>query len=218
MLDDSLLLQQVGWFSIWILGLSVGFTTCTAVCMPYLGSWALSRGEGAASALKDTGMFALGKIAAYATLGGIAGMLGNIILVYLKGGIGHYLIGITSAIAGLWLLRPGQGNFSCSGKRHAGKYSPVLMGYALSFTPCAPLAALLAASASAGDGVMGFAYGIAFGLGAALTPLFIVIPLIGSFGHKLQQGRPWMGRWLKIMGGSVLLVIGLNRIWLGITG
>lgn len=213
---DSVMLEQVGWLSIWLLGLSVGFTTCTAVCMPYLGSWALSRGEGASTALKDTSLFALGKIAAYATLGGVAGLLGQVILDLLKGGIGHYLIGGASIFAGLWLLWPSltrQG--TCVTRRRAVAYSPLMMGYALSFTPCPPLAALLAASASAGNALLGFGYGIVFGLGAALTPLFIVIPLIGSFGKRLREDRPWLGLWLKVLGGSVLLLIGLRRIWLG---
>lgn len=216
MIPTAFTLEQVGWLSIWLLGLSVGFTTCTAVCMPYLGSWALSRGRGARAALHDTGLFALGKIAAYATLGGVAGWMGDIIIAFLKGGIGHYLIGGAGILAGLWLVWPQRVAGSCYVRRGAGSYPPLLMGYALSFTPCAPLAALLAASATAGDAWLGFGYGIAFGLGAALTPLFIVIPLLGAFGQRLREGRSWLGLCLKILGATVLLVIGLRRIWLAL--
>ncbi|OOY40582.1 hypothetical protein BOV90_03335 [Solemya velum gill symbiont] len=178
-----------------MLGLSVGFTTCTAVCLPFLGTWALGQGQGGAAAARDTAVFAAGKIAAYAVLGGAAGLVGEALLYWLKGDVGHWLIALT-------------------GMSRNQRLSPFSMGFALSFTPCAPLAALLAASASTGDLLVGAVYGTLFGLGAALTPLFIVIPLLGKLGLKLQQDKPWMGQWLLWMGGAVLILIGLRRLQL----
>lgn len=205
---------NVGLLSVLLLGLSVGFTTCTAVCMPFLGTWAFGQGRGGMSAALDTGAFALGKVAAYSLLGGMAGFLGDTLASFLKGGIGHYLIGAAAIGAGLWLLlRKGQ-HQSCGMKRHAQKMHPFAMGFALSFTPCAPLAALLTACAASADPWLGMAYGMMFGLGAAFTPLFIVIPLLGSFGQTLRQQTPWLGRWLIILGGLVLIAIGLRRIFL----
>ena len=66
---------EVGLFSVWVLGLSVGLTTCTAVCLPYLGTWAIGQGQGGRSSAIDTGAFALGKISAYALLGAMAGAI-----------------------------------------------------------------------------------------------------------------------------------------------
>ena len=204
------LVAGFGWLSAWLLGLSVGLTTCTAVCLPYLGTWALGQGQGGRAATRDTALFAAGKVVAYGVLGGTAGLLGEQLLELLEGGIGHWLIGLSALLAGVWLLIPRQAHKRCrmSGERS----SPFLMGFALSFTPCAPLAALLAASAGAGDGLQGIAYGVLFGLGAALTPLFVVIPLLGSFGRRLQQQRPWLGVWMLRSGGLVLVLIGLRRL------
>lgn len=207
-------LNEVGWLSVWLLGLSVGLTTCTAVCMPYLGTWAIGQGQGGAAAAWDTGRFASGKIAAYAVLGGGAGLLGSTVTVWLNDGVGHIMIGLASVFAGLWLLRPHSPQRGCAARRRTQGLSPFAMGFALSFTPCAPLAALLAASASAGDAPLGAFYGFLFGLGAALTPLFIVIPLLGKFGQSLRDGRPWLSLWLPRIGGLVLIAIGLNRLWM----
>ncbi|WP_179116831.1 hypothetical protein [Solemya velum gill symbiont] len=44
--------------------------------------------------------------------------------------------------------------------------------------------------------------------------MFIVIPLLGKLGLKLQQDKPWMGQWLLWMGGAVLILIGLRRLQL----
>lgn len=207
-------LGEVGMLSVWLLGISVGFTTCTAVCLPYLGTWALSRGEGSGAATMDTFAFAMGKVAAYALLGGVAGMMGEILITFLKGGIGHWLIGMAAIVSGVWLMWPRKAHMSCGARHRAAGASPFFMGFALSFTPCTPLAALLAASAITGDGLLGSVYGFLFGLGAAFTPLFLVIPLLGSFGRALQIEQPWLGKWLLRMGGVALMVIGLRRILL----
>jgi sulfite exporter TauE/SafE len=202
---------EFGWLSAWLLGLSVGLTTCTAVCLPYLGTWALGQGQGGRAATWDTTAFAGGKIVAYALLGATAALIGEQLLGLLKGDIGHWLIGITAIGAGIWLLLPHAPYRQC-GLSRAQHGSPFMLGFALSFTPCAPLAALLAASAGAGNVMQGGLYGLLFGLGAALTPLFIVIPLLGAFGRRLQAERPWLGPWLLRGGGLVLVVIGLYRL------
>lgn len=201
-----------GWLSALLLGLSVGLTTCTAVCLPYLGTWALGMGQGGRAAAGDTLAFATGKVAAYGLLGAMAGLLGERLLALLKGDIGHWLIGLTAIGAGLWLLAARPAGRRC-GVHRGERASPLLMGFALSFTPCAPLAALLAASAGAGDLLSGGVYGVMFGMGAALTPLFVVIPLLGGFGQRLREQRPWLGRWMLRLAGAVLLAIGLRRLW-----
>jgi len=208
-------LGEVGMLSVWLLGISVGFTTCTAVCLPYLGTWALSRGEGSGAATMDTVAFALGKVAAYTVLGGVAGLLGDILITFLNGGIGHWLIGVAAIVSGAWLLWPRQAHVSCGMRSRTAGASPFFMGFALSFTPCTPLAALLAASAITSDVVLGSVYGFLFGLGAAFTPLFLVIPLLGSFGRAMKLEQPWLGKWLLRLGGIALVVIGIRRILLG---
>lgn len=211
---ETLVLAQVGLFSVFILGVSVGFTACTASCLPYMGSWVMSRNTGMRGAVVDTSLFALGKIMAYATLGGIAALMGTVLLQYLKSGIGNVLIGAVSVLAGLWLIRNRNTQHRRCGLSQRQNMHPLLLGFSLSFIPCAPLAALLAACAAAGTAGQGMAYGFVFGLGAALTPLFIILPLLGGLGRELRSRNPWLEKWLIWFGGGVLVVIGSYRITL----
>lgn len=213
---DNIVLEQVGLFSVWILGITVGFTACTASCLPFMGSWVMSRNLGMKGSLIDAGLFASGKVAAYATLGAFAGITGEFLLHYLRSGIGNMLIGTASIAAGLWLIfNLGRQQRGCGiSKRH--NMHPFMLGFSLSFIPCAPLAALLAACAAAGSFTLGMSYGLVFGVGAAITPLFIILPLLGKLGQELRNRNPWLKTGLIWFGSSVLVAIGSYRIALAL--
>lgn len=209
---EAFTLSEVSLFSVWLLGISVGFTACTTSCLPYMGSWVFSRGTNLRTTLLDTSLFALGKICAYIFLGGLAGLIGAILLDYLKLGIGNGLIGLASIAAGAWLIRQQSRTHAGCGMSRRQHLPPMLLGFSLSFIPCAPLAALLAACANAGSATLGLSYGLMFGLGAALTPLFIVLPLLGSLGREIQLRHPWLKQGLAYVGGLVLIIIGVYRV------
>jgi thiol:disulfide interchange protein DsbD len=204
--------RDVGVLSVWLMGVSVGLTACTAVCLPFMGTWAVGRGGGGRGALVDTGAFVAGKLAAYTLLGGLAGLLGETVAERLEGSAGHLAIGLASLLAGLWLLWPARAG-AC-GMIRGGRMPPFALGVALSLVPCAPLAALLAVAALAADPGLGLAYGLAFGLGAALTPLFVVVPALGVFGRLFGDGRPRLARFARLGAGLVLVALGLRRLWL----
>jgi thiol:disulfide interchange protein DsbD len=100
--------------------------------------------------------------------------------------------------------------------RAAGGTPPLLLGFSLSLTPCAPLASLLAVCAAAGSVRLGMANGVAFGLGAALTPLLVLLPLISLLGKNLRENREWLTRWIRWGAAAVLILLGLRRIFLAI--
>lgn len=204
--------QQVSLFGVWLLGLSMGLTACTVTCLPFMGAWVLGRGGDNRAALRDTGVFLLGRVTAYSLLGGLAGALGAWLTHALSGGIGNAFIGVASIAAGLWLLLPSRLNGGCSAARNAASTPPFLLGFSLSLTPCAPLASLLAACALSGGALPGVGYGLSFGLGAALTPLLVIVPLMGLFGQTLREGRQWLGRWLRWGAAAVLVAIGVRRL------
>ncbi len=213
---EEIVLEQIGLFSVWILGITVGFTACTASCLPFMGSWIMSRNLGMKGSLVDAGLFSLGKVTAYAMLGALAGMTGEFLLYYLRSGMGNALIGIASILAGLWLVRNLKRKHKPCGisKRH--NMHPFNLGFSLSFIPCAPLATLLAACASAGSAGLGMAYGFVFGLGAAVTPLLIILPLLGRLGDELRNRSPWLKQWIVWFGSTVLISIGVYRVSLAI--
>lgn len=213
--NPDLLPHEVTFFSIWLLGVSMGLTACTVTCLPFMSSWVLGRGGPQALVWRDAGLFISGRIAAYSMLGGLAGGAGLWLGQMLKSGAGHALIGGASIAAGLWLLRA-RPHVPCGVARAAGGSPPFMLGFALSLTPCAPLASLLALCAAAGSIGHGLSNGLAFGLGAALTPLLVLLPLVGALGKSLRDNRAWLTRWMRYGAALVLIAIGIRRILLAL--
>ena len=216
LLNPGPLSQQTSLFAVWLLGLSLGLTACTATCLPFMGTWVLGRGGTQMQALRDTLLFVSGRILAYTLLGAIAAGAGTWLAQVMRGGTGNFIIGVTSVAAGVWLLRSAKAHAPCSAASSAGGTPPLLLGFSLSLTPCAPLASLLAVCAAAGSIRWGMASGVAFGLGAALTPLLILLPLVSLLGSNLRENREWITRWIRWGAAAVLIVLGVRRVLLGI--
>ena len=202
--------------SVWLMGVSVGLTSCAATCLPFLGTWSFGRGRGGWSALLDTTLFLAGKILAYSALGAGAGYLGHWLSGTLSGGLGHVAIGLSSLVAGIWLMVPKKRASLCSTEKKGGSLPPFLLGFTMSLVPCAPLASLLALSAMQGQMIPGAGYGALFGLGTALTPLLFIMPVLGFMGHSLTVERPWLGDWLRLGAGGTLCLLGIRRLLLGV--
>lgn len=208
------MLESAGIFSAWLLGLSLGLTACTVSCLPYMGAWVMARER--SLVMSDTGLFLAGRVSAYALLGLTAGLAGVWLDNTLRSGVGHVAIGAASISAGLWLLVGEARHRPCSAAKgsKAGGAPPFALGFSLSLTPCTPLASLLAVAAQSGSAPLGAAYGLAFGLGAAVTPLLLVLPLLGVFATRLKAHQGWLSLWLKRGAGVVLIVLGVYRIGL----
>lgn len=201
-----------GLLSAWVLGVSMGLTACTITCLPFMGGWVLGRGGNHREAVVSTAAFLSGRVLTYALLGAVAGAFGAWFTEILASGLGHAAIGLSSIVAGLYLLRPAQAKNRCMGRTRGVGAPPFLLGASLSLTPCAPLASLLAACALAGGGASGFGYGMAFGLGAAVTPLIFLLPALGFVGRQMVGERRWLGRWLKWGAALLLIVLGVRRL------
>lgn len=205
--------ETIGMFSVWLLGVSMGLTACTVTCLPFMGTWVLGRGGSNRETLVDTGVFLLGRVTAYSLLGGLAGALGMWLTQALSSGIGNAFIGAASIAAGAWLFLPSRRTSPCSVARRGAGTPPFLLGFSLSLTPCAPLASLLAVCAISGGTLSGAGYGLMFGLGAALTPLLLLLPLLNLFGARMRESQPWLTKWIRYGAGMVLILIGIRRLW-----
>lgn len=219
---EELAAGQVSLLTVWLLGLSMGLTACTVTCLPFMGTWALGRASGQREAFLHTGVFLGGRVLTYTLLAAIAGAVGLGLAKALGGSWGNGIIGASSILAGLWLLLRPPGR-ACAKpaapaaeaplhfRRNKDALPPLFLGAALSLTPCTPLASLLALAANTGSGWHGAAYGLAFGTGAALTPIIVLVPLAGRFGREIRSGRAWVSRWLGWGAAGVLIVLGLRR-------
>ena len=63
---------------------------------------------------------------------------------------------------------------------------------------------------------LGMAHGMIFGLGAALTPMLILLPLISLLGSNLRENRELITHWIRWGAAAVLFALGLRRIFLGV--
>ena len=221
MLND-LAAGQVGFGTVWLLGVSMGLTACTVTCLPFMGTWALGRASRTAEAFRHAAVFLAGRLLMYTLLAASAGLAGQGLAKMLGGVWGNLLIGGASIGAGVWLLL-GARIRSCASRpaavqsvRFHGRADaapPFALGATLALTPCTPLASLLALAAQSGSVAQGAGYGLAFGLGAALTPILILVPLAGRLGRSLRAGRPWLARWLVWLAALVLILLGLRRVF-----
>lgn len=224
---EELAAGEVTLASVWLLGVSMGLTACTVTCLPFMGTWALGRASGQREAYLHTAVFLAGRVITYTVLAALAGAAGLGLAQALGGIWGNLVIGSASIFAGLWLLAK-PANKPCGAvqpaptvtpihfQRKTDSLPPLFLGAALSLTPCTPLASLLALSAHAGSALHGASYGLAFGLGAAMTPILVLVPLAGRLGRELRAGRTWLSRWLLWSAAAVLIVLGLQRVLLAI--
>ncbi|MBR0564946.1 sulfite exporter TauE/SafE family protein [Azoarcus sp. L1K30] len=107
-----------------------------------------------------------------------------------------------------------RGASGCSAARRGVALPPFFLGVSLSLTPCAPLGWLLTVCALSGNALAGFGHGLAFGMGAAVTPLLLFLPLFGLLGSRLLEGRLWLSHWLGGGAGMVLVALGIKRLLL----
>lgn len=220
-----------GLLAVWLLGASMGLTACTATCLPFMGTWMVARAGGQSAPWRDTLGFIGGRITAYTLLGTLAALAGQQVSAFLSQGLGHLLIGGAALAAALWLLGEGPRHRPCglvrqaaSGEQILGlpdqaqawheRSPPFAVGFSLSLVPCAPLASLLAVSAQAGQAGSGALQGLAFGLGAALTPLLLILPLLGQMGSRLRTAGS--GTWLRHGGALILVLLGLRQLYQGL--
>ncbi|MEW5786776.1 MAG: sulfite exporter TauE/SafE family protein [Pseudomonadota bacterium] len=206
--------EGAGFLAAWLLGLSLGLTACTLTCLPFMGAWVLARERG--TVLADTGLFLAGRVSAYVLLGLVAGLAGAWLSGVLDSGIGHAVIGAAAVAAGLWLLSARPARKGCAAGRGAGA-PPFALGFSLSLTPCAPLASLLAFAAQQGTAASGALQGLAFGLGAAVTPLVLLLPLLSAAAERLRSGQVRWGAWLRQGAAGGLLFLGTYRIAMGLS-
>ncbi|MCI4410948.1 MAG: sulfite exporter TauE/SafE family protein [Thiotrichales bacterium] len=202
----------VSLVSVWLLGASLGLTACTITCLPFMSSWVIARAGIQRSIMwLDASLFVAGRILAYTLLALTAAVAGQWLETSLGSGVGNLLIALAAFSAAIWLLLPSRGG-RCGIANASVGTPPFWLGFSLSFVPCAPLATLLALAAQAGVWWQGAGYGLAFGLGAALTPVLLILPLLHAFSQKLRAQQNWLPIAMRWLAAFVLVLLGLRRL------
>ena len=201
------------------LGLSMGASACALACLPYAGLWVVGRSGGVRT---DLVWFSAGRVAAYTLLAAGAATLGGAVAGTLALGLGQALLGAAAVLAGLWLWREGAAPApACRARQRSGagrRWHPFALGAALSLTPCAPLAAVLAHAAQAASARTGLAVGLSFGLGAVLSPLLLLLPALAGARQRLEHALARHGRLLRRVPAALLILLGAVRLAQAWTG
>lgn len=196
-----------------LLGLTMGLTTCSAFCLPYFGAWIV--GETPSRPWQPAGLFLLGRVTAYALLGGAAAAVGNLLLAHTTAQYGGLILTMVSMLAGLSLLfvcqRGGGGTPHplCQRNRSA-RWPPLLLGMAISLVPCPTLAGVLTACSLTGSTLMGLLHGALFGATTSLAPVLVAALLLGRTGEALQTLLPALSPWLRRGAGLALIALALH--------
>lgn len=220
-METYLLLFAAGFIgSLHCVGMCGGIVSTYSLCMERAGA---GRGRGIVAQV----LYNIGRIATYAGMGVVAGLLGQSIT-----GFGHwqgvarglaFVAGIVMVIIGLGYLglfpkllaREASGGLSATFRRLAGlmtRPGPLMglpIGLGMGFLPCGLVYAMLIKAAGTGSAVEGGLVMLSFGLGT-VPALF----LVGTSFQKLSQ--KFRGGALKAAAVAVILV-GIFTIWRGFT-
>jgi sulfite exporter TauE/SafE len=214
------------YFEALALGLSYGLVFCTSACLPYVASYIAGIGAGFRKGVLVTLIYNSGRITAYAIIGVAMGLFKLIIgsemlssfQVYSSFAFGIVTIAVGASV----LLRNRPKQQSCSQCTSQGTANFALkrlnekfdirafsLGLSRGLIICPPLLLLLVTySAAFAAPLESFALAILFGIGTAISPIL----LIGGVTGWLLAKAPLLRKWISILGGVFLILLGLSSL------
>ncbi|MCW3999555.1 MAG: sulfite exporter TauE/SafE family protein [Candidatus Bathyarchaeota archaeon] len=204
-------------------GLLYGLAVCTASCLPLLAGYIAGVGSGFKGSLKITVIFNSGRVLAYALIGGVIGLFGGLLRLFVSDAAvapfqmySSIAFGVVSVAIGAMVIY--QTRKPCSGC--TGQTAPIAqtsrgrlgvdfgafsLGLTRGLIICPPLIALLAYSLPFASPVGSVGIAVLFGVGTALSPML----LLGGVTGWLLNKAPLLRKWISLGGGAVLIVFGL---------
>jgi sulfite exporter TauE/SafE len=204
------------------IGLLYGITFCTSACLPYVTSYIAGIGAGFRKGIIVTSIYNLGRVTAYAIIGGLIGVLkflvtDAIFLSYQK--YSSFAFGIvTIAIGTHILLKTRSPSCNCSAEKDKNLGVTKLserfdirafsLGLTRGLIVCPPLIALLLYSATFAAPIDSVIFAVLFGLGTALSPIL----LLGGVTGWLLSKAPLFSKWISRIGAGILILLGVSML------
>jgi cytochrome c-type biogenesis protein len=214
----------IGAFAI---GLLYGTVFCTSTCLPYIASYIAGIGADFRKGILATLVYNVGRVAAYALIGGLVGIFSGVSRLVVNEAsfsafqqYSSYGFGIVTIIVGisiLWKSRSPSHNCNpdctknigikktdgISGRFDVRAFS---LGFSRGLIVCPYLVAiLLLYTIPFAAPFDSFAVAVLFGLGTALSPML----LLGGVTGWLLNKAPLFRKWISIVGGGMLVVLGV---------
>jgi cytochrome c-type biogenesis protein len=207
------------------LGLLYGFVVCTSSCLPYLASYIAGIKAGFRKGLTITAIYNAGRVAAYAVIGTIAGLLRTLVdeaFFETYQAIFSVIFAIVIIVIGVSIFFKKSSCNTCvpenvepkgglEGFRQHFDVRAFFMGFSKGFVLCPPLVAFLLYALTnyqANTTVLA----VLFGLGTALSPMLILAAVVGW----LLEKAPLFRKWTSILGAIALILLGVSILALAL--
>ena len=220
-------LEQIAnpYLASFALGLLYGFTVCTSSCLPYLASYIAGIKAGFRKGLTITAIYNTGRIAAYAVIGTIAGLLRTLVdkaIFETYQTVFSAIFAVVVIVIGISILFKKGSCSTCvpenfepqkglEGFRQHFDVRAFFMGFSKGFVLCPPLVAFLLYALTnyqANCTVLA----VLFGLGTALSPMLILAAVVGW----LLEKAPLFRKWTSILGAIALILLGVSILVLAL--
>jgi sulfite exporter TauE/SafE len=203
-------------------GLLYGLIVCTASCMPYIAGYIAGIGAGFRKGVGVTLIFNSGRIAGYALIGGLVGLLSGLFRLFVSNeALSPFQIyssvafGIVTIIIGASVFLKYRSPCDCNPcdnktvvmQRKIGSfdYRAFLLGLSRGLIICPPLIALLIYSLPFSNPIGSVGLAVLFGLGTTLSPIL----LLGGVTGWLLNKAPLFRKWISIAGAGILIMLGI---------
>ncbi len=204
-------------------GLIYGIVFCTSSCLPYVASYIAGIGADFRRGVLVTFIYNSGRVIAYAVIGGVIGLFKLMMDSQMLSSFQRYsslaFAFVTILVGASILFRtrvrpkpcdgctPPTASGSAIGRLNA-KFDlhAFSLGLSRGLIVCPPLLLLLVTySAAFTTAFDSFLMAMLFGVGTALSPIL----LLGGVTGWLLNKAPLFKRWISLLGGSLLIVLGL---------
>lgn len=208
-----------------IVGVFYGSVVCVSSCLPYVASYIAGVGAGFRKGVMLTLTFNSGRLAAYALIGGVVGLLSGALRLIISAetllpfqGYSSIAFGIVTIVIGFTILLKIKSSHKCNMEANATLGDGMLrqrfdvrafsLGLTRGLVICPPLLALLLYALPFAAPVDGLVLAVLFGLGTVLSPLL----LLGGVTGWLLNKAPLFRKLIAVFGGGILMVLGLVTI------
>ena len=206
-------------------GLLYGFTVCTSACLPYVASYIAGIKAGFRKGVTVTAIYNVGRIAAYAVIGSIAGLLRSFVsdaFFETYQAVFSVIFGVVVILIGISIFFKKTSCSTCVPKkvepqggldvfRQNFDVRAFFMGFSRGFVLCPPLVAFLLYAITNYEANYTVLAAL-FGLGTALSPMLILAGVIGW----LLEKAPLFRKWTSILGGVFLVLLGASVLVLAL--
>jgi cytochrome c-type biogenesis protein len=207
-------------------GLLYGTVFCTSTCLPYIASYIAGIGADFRKGVIATLIYNMGRVTAYALIGCFVGIFTGVFRFVVNESsfsviqqYSSYIFGIVTIIIGISVLMKNRStthdcnpecNKNLGFKEKGGRFDlrAFFLGFSRGLIICPPLALLLLYSVPFTAPTDSFAVAVLFGLGTAFSPMLL---LAGVTGWLLNKA-PLFRKWISIIGGGILVVLGVAAI------